>query len=58
MVNKDKYTETIGCLIDTVEDFLTEKGIVSETKVFIKGTDYDYLADQFKRILKEGGQNE
>lgn len=50
--------DTIGSLIDTVEDFLTEKGIASETEVFIKGRDYDYLADQFVMILKEGNLNE
>lgn len=44
----------IGSLIDTVEDFLTEKGIVSETEAFIQGRDYDYLADQFATILKVG----
>lgn len=50
--------DTIGSLIDTVEDFLTEKGIASETEAFIKGRDYDYLADQFAMILKEGNLNE
>ena len=50
--------DTIGTLIDTVEDFLTEKGIASETEAFIKGRDYDYLADQFAMILKEGNLNE
>lgn len=57
MENKDKYAETINCLIDTVEDFLTEKGIASETEAFIQGRDYDYLADQFAMILKAGEQN-
>lgn len=37
--------DIIGSLIDTVEDFLTEKGIASETEAFIQGRDYDYLAD-------------
>ena len=50
--------DTIGSLIDTVEDFLTEKGIASETEAFIQGRDYDYLADQFAMILKEGNLNE
>ena len=50
--------DTIGSLIDTVEDFLTEKGIALETEAFIKGRDYDYLADQFAMILKEGNMNE
>lgn len=49
--------EIIGSLIDTVEDFLTEKGIASETKAFIQGRDYDYLADQFATILKVGEYN-
>lgn len=50
--------DIIGSLIDTVEDFLTEKGIASETEAFIQGRDYDYLADQFAMILKEGNLNE
>lgn len=50
--------DTIGSLIDTVEDFLTEKGIASETEAFIKGRDYDYLADQFVMILKERNLDE
>ena len=50
--------DTIGSLIDTVEDFLTEKGIASETEAFIKGRDYNYLADQFAMILKEGNLSE
>lgn len=53
-----EWLDTIGSLIDTVEDFLTEKGIASETEAFIKGRDYDYLADQFAMILKEGNLNE
>ena len=44
--------DTIGSLIDTVEDYLTERGIASETEAFIQGRDYDYLADQFAMILK------
>lgn len=50
--------DTIGSLIDTVEDFLTEKGVASETEAFIQGRDYDYLADQFAMILKERNLNE
>ena len=50
--------DTIGSLIDTVEDYLTEKGVASETEAFIKGRDYDYLADQFAIILKEGNPDE
>lgn len=50
--------DTIGSLIDTVEDYLTEKGVASETEAFIKGRDYDYLADQFAMILKEGNLDE
>lgn len=50
--------DTIGSLIDTVEDYLTEKGIASETEAFIQGRDYDYLADQFAMILKEGNLDE
>lgn len=50
--------DIIGSLIDTVEDFLTEKGIASETEAFIQGRDYDYLANQFAMILKEGNLNE
>jgi hypothetical protein len=37
--------DTSGSLIDAVEDFLTKKGIASETEAFIEGRDYDYLAD-------------
>lgn len=50
--------DIIGSLIDTVEDYLTKKGIASETEAFIQGRDYDYLADQFAMILKEGNLDE
>lgn len=55
--------ELFGCLIDTVEDWLEEKGVTADiipndereeeedNEVLIYGSDYDYLADQFSRIV-------
>ena len=60
---QDDRCELFGCLIDVVEDFLTEKGITAEDipnderedsdedAAIIYGTDYDDLADRFAEVL-------
>ena len=66
--------ELWGCLIDVVEDWLSEKGISAddipnderkdtENAAIIFGDDYDYLADQFSKVIGisrdcVGGTNE
>ncbi len=54
--------ELWGCLIDVVEDWLTEKGITAddipnderedtEDAAIIFGDDYDYFADRFAKVI-------
>lgn len=40
-----QLNELKGQLIDTIEDFLTEKGIASPDEAFIKDEDYDRLGN-------------
>ena len=47
--------ETIGKLIDVVEDWMTEKNILGlddPMETIICDQDYDYLADKFSEILE------
>lgn len=69
-INPIPKKEIIIALIDTVENYLDEKGITKdmianderdtddETAAIIYGSDYDYLYDKFERILNRGEINE
>lgn len=51
-ITDDNLTELKGQLVDIVEDYLTEKCVPDKDAVFIKGDDYDRLADRFAETLK------
>ena len=64
-VIQEDEEEFIGQIIDTFEDFLDDKGIVipneewetsedydPENAVNIYGADYDYIADELRRIFR------
>ena len=60
-LGQDDRCELFGCLIDAVEDFLTERGITpnhipnderdEDSEAIIYGSDYDDLADRFAEVL-------
>lgn len=52
---KNDITELRGQLVDIVEDYLTENCVPDKDAVFIKGDDYDKLADKFTETLKNWG---
>lgn len=62
-VRPDDTPEFIGQMIDTVEDFLEEKGVTidnpekeeeedDENTAILYGSDYDSLADAFRNLMK------
>lgn len=61
-MSQSERMELWGCLIDVVEDWLTEKGISAddipneeredvEDAAIIFGNDYDYLVDRFAAVI-------
>lgn len=51
-ISDDDLKELRGQLVDIVEDYMTEKCVPDKDAVFIKGDDYDKLADKFIGTLK------
>ena len=51
-INDDDLKELRGQFVDIVEDYLTEKYVPDKDAVFIKGDDYDKLANKFIETLK------
>lgn len=52
---EDNIEELKGQLVDIVEDYLTKTYASDKDAVFIKGDDYDKLADKFGETLKNWG---
>lgn len=46
--------DTIGTLIDVVEDFITDEGFSDDYDPYIVGDKYDRLAESFKAVLNYG----
>ncbi len=51
-ISDDDLKELRGQFVDIVENYLTEKCVPDKDTVFIKGDDYDKLADKFIETLK------